>query len=260
VPTTPGLPRSSGCRSPRIRIRWRWTTVDAAAVGPTSEGQGPRPAGEPGATAGTSAVNDDPCRASKARKGPDKNNKLNAATSQAPVEAASDADNVTSQCQNFQPDGTEGDGQESISRPTTMGGGRAASRPRMQGASPARDRRNHLPISGGGSPEKGRPPETGPRAGPVARRARRAEDRDRCDSGQRNPPARALALAGLGLSVTSCQDDEVVIEKDGDPGTARQRVVAVKAPHQRAKLPFSRRSEDADGDRQCGRSAHADYR
>jgi len=55
------------------------------------------------------------------------------------------------------------------------------------------------------------------------------------------PPARALA--GLGLGVTSCQDDEGVIEKDGDPGTARQRVVAVEAPRQRAKPPFSRRSE-----------------
>ena len=78
--------------------------------------------------------------------------------------------------------------------------------------------------------------------------------------GERNPPARPLALAGLGLSVTSCQDDEGVIEKDGDTGTARQRVVAVEAPRQRAKPPSAVEVRDADGDRQCGHSAHADYR
>jgi hypothetical protein len=53
------------------------STGDGAAVGATSEGQGARPAGVPETTAGTGAVNDDPCRASKARKGADRSKKPN---------------------------------------------------------------------------------------------------------------------------------------------------------------------------------------
>jgi hypothetical protein len=131
------------------------STGDAAAVGATSEGQGPRPAGEPGATAGTGAVNDDPCRASKARKGPDKNNKLNAVTSQAPVEAASDTDDVTSQCQNFQPDGTKGDGQEKHLPSDDHGRGQggepppdAGSKPGQGQAEPPSDQRWRQPGEG----------------------------------------------------------------------------------------------------------------
>jgi len=134
------------------------STSDAAAVGATSEGQGPRPAGELGA--GTS--NDDPCRASKARKGPDKNNKLKAVTSQAPVEAAGDADNGTSQCQNSQPDGTEGDGQEQHLPSDGHGRGQSGEPPPDAGSKPGQGQAEPPPNSGGGSPEKGRPPETGP--------------------------------------------------------------------------------------------------
>jgi hypothetical protein len=139
------------------------STGDGAAVGATSEGQGPRPAGEPEATAGTGAVNDDPCRASKVRKGPDKSNKLNAVTSQAPVEAASDADNVTSQCRNSQPDGTKGDGQEKHPPSDGHGRGQGGEPPPDAGSKPGQGRAGPPPNSGGGSPEKGRPPETGPR-------------------------------------------------------------------------------------------------
>ena len=104
-------------------------TGDGAAVGATSEGQGPRPAGVPEATAGTGAVNDGPCRASKVGKGPDRSKKPNAGTSQAPVEAAGDADNVTSECQKSRPDGTGGNGQGEacpVRRPWAWTGRRAA--------------------------------------------------------------------------------------------------------------------------------------
>jgi hypothetical protein len=109
------------------------------------------------------AVNDNPCRASKARKGPDQNTKLNAVTSQAPVEAASDADKVTSQCQNSQPDGTEGDGQEKHLPSDDHGRGQGGEPPPDAGSKPGQGQAEPPPISGGGSPEKGRPPETGPR-------------------------------------------------------------------------------------------------
>jgi hypothetical protein len=138
------------------------STGEGAPVEATSEGQGPRPAGEPGATAGTGAVNDDPCRASKARKGPDKNNKLNAVTSQTPVEAASDADNVTSRCRNSQPDGTEGDGQEKHLPSDGHGRGQGGEPPPDAGSKPGQGQAGPPPNGGGGSPE-GRPPETGPR-------------------------------------------------------------------------------------------------
>jgi hypothetical protein len=129
-------------------------------------------------------------------------------------------------------------GKQSMSRPTTMGVGRAASRPRTQGADPARTRRNHLRT-----------------AVAAARRRETARDRAAQELVLDEPMTETGATRGngtyllvflplpTGLSVTSCQDDEGVIEKDGDPGTARQRVVAVEAPRQRAKPPFSRRSE-----------------
>jgi hypothetical protein len=138
-------------------------TGDGAAVGATSEGQGARPAGVPEATAGPGAVNDDRCRASKTRKGPDKNNKLHAVTSQAPVEAAGDADNVTSQCRNSRPDGTRGDGQEQHPPSDGHGRGQGGEPPPDAGSKPGQGQPGPPPISGGGSPEKGRPPETGPR-------------------------------------------------------------------------------------------------
>jgi hypothetical protein len=124
------------------------STGDGPAVGATSEGQGAMPAGVPEATAGTGAVNDDPCRASKVGKGTDKSKKLNAVTSQAPVEAAADPENVPSECPQSRPDGTGGKGQEKP--PPSDGRGRG------QGGEPP-------PNKAGGSPEKGRPMQTGPR-------------------------------------------------------------------------------------------------
>jgi hypothetical protein len=138
-------------------------TGDGAAVGATSQGQGARPAGVPEATAGPGAVNDDRCRASKTGKGPDKNNKLHAVTSQAPVEAAGDADNLTSQCRNSRPDGTGGDGQEQHPPADGHGRGQGGEPPPDAGSKPGQGQPRPPPISGGGSPEKGRPPETGPR-------------------------------------------------------------------------------------------------
>jgi hypothetical protein len=136
------------------------STADAAAVGATSEGQRPRPAGAPGTTAGTDAVNDGPCRASKVHKGADK--KLNAVTSQAPVEAAGDPDSVTSECQKSRPDGTGGNGQET--HPPSNGQGReqGGESPPDAGSNPGQGQEGPPPNSGGGSPEKGRPIETGP--------------------------------------------------------------------------------------------------
>jgi hypothetical protein len=139
------------------------STGDGPAIGATSEGQGPRPTGVPGATVGPGAVNDDPCRASKVRKGPDRSKKLNAVTSQAPVEAAGDADNGTSQCQNSQSDGTEGDGQEQHLPSDGHGRWQGGEPPPDAGSKPGQGQAGSPPNGGGGSPEKGRPPETGPR-------------------------------------------------------------------------------------------------
>jgi len=139
------------------------STGDGAAVGAASQGQRPRPAGEPEATAGPGASNDDPCRASKTGKGADKNKKLNAGASQAPVEAAGDPDNVTSECQNSRPDGTEGDGQEKHPPSNGQGRGQGGEPPPDAGSKPGQGQAGPPPNSGGGSPEKGRPIETGPR-------------------------------------------------------------------------------------------------
>jgi hypothetical protein len=139
------------------------STGDGAAVGATSEGQGARPAGVPEATAGPGAVNDDPCRASKVRKGADRSKKVNTVTSQAPVEAAGDADNGTSQCQKSRPDGTGGVGQEKHLPSDGHGRGQGGEPPPDAGSKPGQGQAGPPPISGGGSPEKGKPPETGPR-------------------------------------------------------------------------------------------------
>jgi hypothetical protein len=139
------------------------TTGDGAAVGATSQGQGARPAGVPEATAGPGAGNDDRCRASKTGKGPDKNNKRHAVTSQAPVEAATDADNVTSECQNSGPHGTGGNGQEQHPPSDGHGRGQGGEPPPDAGSKPGQGQAGPPPNGGGGSREMGRPPETGPR-------------------------------------------------------------------------------------------------
>jgi hypothetical protein len=136
------------------------STGDGPGVGATSEGQGAGPGGEPETTAGTGAVNDDPCRASKARKGAE-SNKPNAVTSQAPVEAAGDADNGTSQCQKSRPDGTRGNGQEQHPPSDGRGRGQGGEPPPDAGSKPGQGQAGPPPNGGDGSPEKGRPPETG---------------------------------------------------------------------------------------------------
>jgi hypothetical protein len=123
--------------------------------------------------------------------------------------------------------------------PSVVGEGQGGEPPPDAGSKPGQGQAEPPPISGGGSPEKGRPP-----------RDRAAQDlvHDEPMTGTGATQGNGTHLlvlcpCRLGLSVTSCQDDEAVIEKDGYPGTARQRVVAVEAPRQRAKPPFSRRSE-----------------
>src|SRR5918995_3401883 len=66
-------------------------------------------------------------------------------------------------------------GRRRIPRPTARGVGRAASRPRTRGASPARDRRDHLPTAGAAAGRGGGRSRQG-RAGPSPRGA---DDRDR---------------------------------------------------------------------------------
>jgi hypothetical protein len=139
------------------------STGDGAAVGATSEGQGARPAGVPETTAGTGAVNDDPCRASKVGKGADRSKKSNAVTSQAPVEAAGDADDVTSECRKSRPDGTGGNGQDKHPPSDGHGRGQGGEPPPDAGSRPGQGRAGPPPNSTGASSEKGRPIETGPR-------------------------------------------------------------------------------------------------
>jgi hypothetical protein len=136
---------------------------DGPAVGATSEGQRPRPAGAPETTAGPGTSNDQPCRASKARKGADKKEKLNAVTSQAPVEAAGDADNITSECQKSHPDGTGGNGRDKHPPSDGHGRGQGSEPPPDAGSKSGQGQAGPPPNGGGGSPEKGRPIETGPR-------------------------------------------------------------------------------------------------
>jgi hypothetical protein len=139
------------------------STGDAPAVGATSKVQGAGPGGEPEATAGTGTSNDQPCRASKARKGADRSKKPNAVTSQAPVEAAGDADNVTSECQKSRPDGTGGNGQEQHPPSDGHGRGQGGEPPPDAESKPGQGQAGPPPNGGGGNPEKGRPLETGQR-------------------------------------------------------------------------------------------------
>lgn len=138
------------------------STGDGAAVGATSEGQGARPAGAPETTAGPGAVNDDPCRASKVRKGADRTKKPNAVTSQAPVEAAGDADDVTSGCRKHRPDGTRGNGQEKHPPSNGHGRGQGGEPPPDAGSRPGQGRVGPPPNSTGASSEMDRPIQTGP--------------------------------------------------------------------------------------------------
>jgi hypothetical protein len=151
------MPATTPGRQPAPR------TGDGAAVGATSQGQGGRSAGGPATTVGPGAVNDDPCRAPKVGKGADRSNKLNTVTSPAPVEAAGDPENASSKCQKPRPDGTGGNGQQQHPPADGHGRGQGGEPPPDAGSKPGQGRAGPPPNSGGGSPEKERPIETGPR-------------------------------------------------------------------------------------------------
>ena len=135
---------------------------NADAGGAAPDGQGARPAGEPGSRAITDPVNDDRCQASRTRKGADKHKKLDAATSKALAEGAGGADKIAASCQPSHPGGTGTNGQE---KPTQAGnhGHRQGGDPAPSTVSqPGRGQGGPPPSSGGGNPQPGKPPETGP--------------------------------------------------------------------------------------------------
>ena len=150
------MPSTTPGRQPAPR------TGDGPAVGATSEGQGAGPWGVPETTAGTGTRNDQPCRASKALEGAE-SNKPNAVPSQAPVEAAGDPDNGTSECQNSRPDGARGNGQAKHPPSDGRGRGQGGEPPPDAGSKPGQGPTGPPPNGGGVNPEKGRPIERGPR-------------------------------------------------------------------------------------------------
>jgi hypothetical protein len=125
------------------------STGGGAAVGEPSQGQDATPVGEPEATAGAGAVNDDPCRASKVATGADKNKKPKAVTSHALVEAAGDPDDVTSECHKSRPDTTGGNGQET--HPPSNGHGQGGPPPDA-GSKPGKGQAGPPPNRDGGGP------------------------------------------------------------------------------------------------------------
>jgi hypothetical protein len=134
----------------------------ADAGGATTEGQGARPAGEPGSRAMTDPVNDDRCQASRARKDADKYKKKDAATSKALAEGAGGADKIAASCQRSQPGGTGTNGQEKPTQAGTRGYGQGGDPPPSTDSQPGRRQGGPPPSSDGGNPEPGKPPETGP--------------------------------------------------------------------------------------------------
>jgi hypothetical protein len=141
--------------------------------GATSDSQGPRPAGEPGPTAMTDAVNDDRCRASRARKGADKHKKMDPATSKALADEAGGADKIAASCQRSQPGGTGTNGQEKPAQPGNHGHGQGGEPPPSTDSKPDRGQGGPPPSTDGGNPEPGKPPKSGPhrRSPPTSRGA-----------------------------------------------------------------------------------------
>jgi hypothetical protein len=110
------------------------------AGGATTDGQGARPAGEPESTAMRDAVNDDRCRASRARKGADKHKQLDAATSKAPAEGAGGADRIAAPASDPDQAAPRPTGKRSRPRPAITDMARAATRLPAPSVSPAGDR------------------------------------------------------------------------------------------------------------------------
>jgi hypothetical protein len=135
---------------------------NADAGGATTEGQGARPAGEPGSRAMTDPVNDDRCQASRARKGADKHKKKDAATSKALAKGAGGADKIAASCQRSQPGGTGTNGQKKPAQAGTNGHGQGGDPPPSTVSQPGQGQGGPPPGSGGSNPKPGTPPETGP--------------------------------------------------------------------------------------------------
>jgi hypothetical protein len=103
------------------------------------------------------------------------------------------------------------------------GRGQHAQPPPGPESNPASDRPDHLPQRWRQPTESETAPDRAARTSPST-----SPSPTQADSEKRNLAAPVLGRTGLGLSVTSCQDDEAVIEKDGDPATTIPRVVASK--------------------------------
>jgi hypothetical protein len=163
------------------------------AGGATTEGQGARPAGGPGSTAMTDAVNDDRCQASRAPKGADKHSKMDAATSTALAEGTG-ADKIAASCQRSQAGGTGTSGQEKPAQAGNHGHGQGGEPPPSTDSKPGRGQGGPPPSSDGGNPEEGRPPETGPhRRSPPTSPAEQPPTTGRQSGHQVGPAARSKA-------------------------------------------------------------------
>jgi hypothetical protein len=166
---------------------------NADAGSATTDGHGARPAGEPGSRAMTDAVNDDRCRASSARKGADKQKKMDTATSKALAERPSGADKIAASCQRSQPGGTGTDGQD---KPAQAGnhGHRHGGPPPSTHSKPGQGQGGPPPDSDGGNPKPGTPPETGPhKQSPPTSPAERSQTTGRPSGHQVRPAARSKA-------------------------------------------------------------------
>jgi hypothetical protein len=164
------------------------------AGGATTEGQGARPAGGPGSTAMTDAVNDGRCQASRAPKGADKHSKMDAATSTALAEGAGGADKIAASCQRSQAGGTGTSGQEKPAQAGNHGHGQGGEPPPSTDSKPGRGQGGPPPSSDGGNPEEGRPPETGPhRRSPPTSPAEQPQTTGRPSGHQVGPAASSKA-------------------------------------------------------------------
>ena len=167
-------------------------TGKADAGGATTDGQGARPAGEPGSTAMTDPVNDDRCRASSAAKGADKHNKMDAATSKALAEGAGGADEIAVSCQRSQPGGTGTDGREKPAQAGNHGHRQGGEPPPSTNSKPGRERGGPPPGSHGGNPKPRTAPETGPHnQSPPTSPAEQSKTTGRPSGHQAGPVARA---------------------------------------------------------------------
>jgi hypothetical protein len=168
--------------------------VNADAGGATTDAQGASPAGEPGSRAMTDAVNDDRCRASRARKGADKHKKLGAATSKALAEGAGGADKIAASCQRSQPGGTGTNGQDKPAQAGNHGHRQGGEPPPSTDSKPGQGQGGPPPDSDGSNPKPGTPPETGPhRQSPPTSPAKQSQTTGRPSGHQVGPAARSKA-------------------------------------------------------------------